>query len=262
MKITLRIFGSIGVLLFLPLFLMTFADPQLIENAGRAFIEWKLEGEVRDKVDAIRLPAQQRFEKLLGQKAAALRSEAEQKLAVIRQQLNDDLPAILAEQIARARNLDCECRRKWEERLRTSMQLQIVSLEAARDRVIDFTQAKYVEIVHKLTLDVRIFLGANSLVFLFLLLVSFLKPQAVRHLFLPGVLMFASTLVCSYFYLFEQNWFYTILYNDYTGLAYVGYLLLVFALLCDIVFNRARVTTEILNAILQAIGQVGNLAPC
>lgn len=262
MKITLRVFGGFGVLLFLPLFLMTFADPQLIENSGKAFVEWKLEQESRERVDAIRLPPEHKFEKLLGQKAEQLRKDTEQKLAVIRQQLNDDLPAILAEQIAKVRNLDCECRKKWEERLRQSMQLKIISLEAAKEKLVDFTQAKYVEIVQKLTQDVRIFLGANSVVFLLLLLVSFLKPQAIRHLFLPGVLMFVSTLVCSYFYLFEQNWFYTIIYNDYTGFAYVGYLLVVFAFLCDIVFNRARVTTEILNGLLQAIGQVGNLAPC
>ena len=118
------------------------------------------------------------------------------------------------------------------------------------------------EIVESLTLDVRIFLGANSLVFIFLLLASLMKPMAIKHLFLPGSLMLVSTAICSYFYILEQNWFYTIIYNDYTGFGYIGYLLFVFAILCDIVFNKARVTTEIINTCLQAIGQVGNLAPC
>ena len=74
--------------------------------------------------------------------------------------------------------------------------------------------------------------------------------------------MLLSTGVCSYFYLFEQNWFYTILYSDYTGFGYIVYLVLVFAILCDIVFNKARVTTEFLNACLQAIGQAGAFSPC
>lgn len=262
MKITLRLFGGLGVLLFLPLFLMAFADPQLIEKTGRSFVEWKLEQEVKGRVDSIRLPQQHKFEALLGKKAEQLRREMEERLEVIRRRLNEDLPAILAEQIAKVRNLGCECRKKWEERIRASMHIQVISLEAAKAKLTDFTQAKYMEIVEELTLDVRIFLGANTVVFLFLLVVSFLKPQAIRHLFLPGTLLFVSTLVCSYFYLFEQNWFYSIIYGDYTGFAYVGYLLFVFVLLCDIVFNRARMTTELLNAILNALGRVGSLVSC
>ena len=74
--------------------------------------------------------------------------------------------------------------------------------------------------------------------------------------------MFVSTVICSYFYLFEQNWFYTIIYNDYTGYSFIGYLVIVFAILCDIVFNKARVTTEILNACLQALGQAASFVPC
>lgn len=261
-KITLRGFGLIGIVLFLPLFIFTFADPQLIENSGKSFIEWKLKQETDKKINSIRLPEEKGFEKLLGEKAAELRKETEQKLETIRNQLKADAPAILAAQIAKMRNLDCECRKKWEHHLRTSMQLEIASLEAAKAKLIDFSQAKYMEIVQKLTLDVRIFLGVNSVIFIFLFLISFLKPQAINHLFLPNALMLLSTIICSYFYLFEQNWFYTIIYNDYTGYSYIGYLIIVFAFLCDIVFNMARVTTGIINAILNAIGSATSLAPC
>jgi hypothetical protein len=123
-------------------------------------------------------------------------------------------------------------------------------------------QAKYMEIVKKLTMDVRIFLGINSLVFILLFVTSFAKPRASEHLFFPGALLFLSTIICSYFYLFEQNWFYTILYNDYTGFGYLAYLLIVFAILCDIVFNKARITTEIINALANAIGSAFSVAPC
>ncbi|MDD2370216.1 MAG: hypothetical protein PHQ90_13015 [Sulfuricurvum sp.] len=137
-----------------------------------------------------------------------------------------------------------------------------LKLEKAKDKLADFTQSKYNEIVEKLTMDIRIFLGVNSLVFILLFWVSFLKPQATEHLFLPGTLIFFSTAISSYFYLFEQNWFYTILYNDYVGFGYLAYLGLVFAILCDIVFNKARVTTEIINFIASAIGSAFSVATC
>ena len=261
-KVTLRVFGIFGIILFIPLLLFTFSDPHLIERAGRSFIEWRLHSDAEAKIDSMQLPKQTRLEEMLGDRAKALRERTAEKLEVVKRQLKADLPALLAEQIAKLRNLDCECRKKWETRFRQSMQNELASLELARARLIEFTQVKYMDIVKSLTSDIRIFLGTNSLVFILLLLASIFRPAAINHLFLPGTLLLISTVVCSYFYLFEQNWFYTIIYNDYTGYSYIGYLLFVFAILCDIVFNKARVTTEILNASLRAIGQAADMAPC
>lgn len=258
----LRTIGFIGVLLFVPLFLFTFADPQVVEMTASSFVEWKLQKETNEKIDTIGLGSAGALERRLGQRAADLRRQAEMELENIKRQLREDAPAILAAQIAKMRNLDCECRKKWEKHIRVAMEFAVVSLEQAREKLTNFTQAKYMEIVQKLTLDVRIFLGTNAVIFILLLMISFLKPVAVRHLFLPGILMLVSTVICSYFYLFEQNWFFTVIYDSYTGFAFVGYCSFVFAILCDIAFNKARITTEILNGIAQAIGQVGSLSPC
>lgn len=259
---TLRGFGLFGILLFLPLFLFTFADSQLVEKSGKSFIEWRVKQEVFEKIDSVNIPKNASLEKMLGERATALHSEAEKKLEFYKQQLKNDAPAIIAKRIAEVRNLDCDCRQKWEERLTKSLLSRIESVEEAKSKLAQFTQAKYMEIVHKLTLDVRIFLGTNSLVFILFFMASFFKPRAVNHLFLPSGLLFISTVICSYFYLFEQNWFYTILYSNYTGLGFVVYLMVVFAILCDIVFNKARVTTEIINGLLSAIGHAGALVPC
>lgn len=261
-KLTLRTFGLFGVVLFLPLFLLTFADPQAIEKSAKSFIEWKLQSEADKKIDSIKLPEASKFEKLLGAKAEKLRAKTERELELVKAQLKADAPSILADQLAKLRNLDCTCRNKWESHIRLSMEAKALSLEKAKTRLIDFTHVKYMTIVRELTFDVRIFLGANSVVFIFLLLASFVQPRAAKQLFLPSGLLFISTAICSYFYLFEQNWFYTILYGDYTGFAYVGYLALIFAVLCDIIFNRARVTTEVLNTALQAVGHAASLVPC
>ena len=50
--------------------------------------------------------------------------------------------------------------------------------------------------------------------FLLLSLVSFLKPRAIRHLFVPGVLLFVATLLCAWLYVFEQNWLLTIIHGE------------------------------------------------
>jgi len=262
-RISLRGFGLLGIFIFVPLFLFTFADPQLIEASAQSFVEWKLNVETIKKIDSVQIPQENKFEKLLGNKSKELRKETEIKLASLKQQLKNDVPGILAAEITKMRNLDCECRKKWKNKIRETMDLNIASLEQAKSKLVDFGQVKYMEIIEKLTLDVRIFLGINAVIFIFLLLVSFFKPKAIRHLFLPGILMMISTIICSYFYIFEQNWFYTIIYNDYTGLGFLAYLILVFAILCDIAFNKAKITTEILNGIFNAVGgAVSSFSPC
>lgn len=146
--------------------------------------------------------------------------------------------------------------------IKQNIEIRLVSLQAANEKIHAFMKTKYMQIVQKLKRDIRIFSGCNLAVFLLLLAVSLVKPRAIIQLFLPGLLLVASTVICSYFYIFEQNWFFTILYNDYLGFGYLIYLGIVFALFCDIVFNRARITTEIVNGILNAIGSALSAAPC
>ncbi|MFM2198747.1 MAG: hypothetical protein RLZZ505_2179 [Verrucomicrobiota bacterium] len=86
-------------------------------------------------------------------------------------------------------------------------------------------------------------------------------PRSLQ-LFVPGLLAATSAVVCSYFYIFEQNWLLTILFNDYLGFGYLAYLAVVFGLLCDIILNRARITTVIVNAVLEAVGSVASAVPC
>lgn len=71
-----------------------------------------------------------------------------------------------------------------------------------------------------------------------------------------------STLVSVSIYVFGQDWFYTILYNDYMGFTYLVYIAVIFSVLSDIAFNRARVVTEILNGVANTLGYALSLVPC
>ena len=98
--------------------------------------------------------------------------------------------------------------------------------------------------------------------FLILLVVSWVKPQALTHLFVPALLLLVATVVSSCIYIIGQDWFYTILYNDYMGFAYLGYIAAIFSVLVDIVLNKARATTEIINGIANAVGSAFSVMPC
>lgn len=160
------------------------------------------------------------------------------------------------------RDLNCECRKKYANYIKAGMQLRILSMKGENERLLDFVKGKYMHVVKKLTTDIRIVTGSNVFLFLLLALLSFLKPNAITHLFLPGVLLFISTLVCTYFYVFEQNWFFTIIYNDYVGWGYIVYVALLFMFLCAIAFNKGRVTTVIMNGLSKIVGSVTVVEPC
>jgi len=164
--------------------------------------------------------------------------------------------------LAEIRDLDCECRDKYAQLIASGLELDVALLEAANDRIADFIQMTYLQVSAKLRRDIRVFTGSNVGVFLLLLLVSFAKPQAIAQLFVPGVLLALATLISAYFYVFEQNWLLTVIYGDYLGFSYLVYLGVVFLLLCDIALNRARVTTSIANAVLNAAGSAVTLTPC
>lgn len=255
MKLSLRFAGLAGFLLFALAFAATFASPVYFERAGKEFIRTQVEAQVRDKIEDLGQPPLQRA-------AGLLTRQYQDEIADLKQKLEDGLPEKVAQAVAEMQDLDCECRKKLESDIRQSFEWRVAALGRAQAQLVDLIQGKYVEVVEKLLRDLRVFTGANAAVFLILLVVSCLKARAVAQLFLPAALLLVATLVSGYFYLFEQNWFFTIIYNDYVGYGYIVYLLLVFLFLCDVVFNKARITTEIINQVLSALGRAASLSPC
>lgn len=259
MKIILRLFGLVGVGLFATFFYFTYSIPGYVEEVGKDFIKAQIQERTNDRIDGLKL---NHGDSKLAKLAGKLYEKNQQKIDALKGQLKNKAHEKLADVIAEMRNLDCECRKIYAERLKQGYESQLSLLESANEKLQDFMKTRYMEVATELKRDVRIFTGSNTLIFLVLLLISLLKPQAINHLFLPGALLFIATMICSFFYVFEQNWLLNIIYNDYVGYSYLGYVGMVFLFLCDIVFNSARITTQIINAMFSALGSVFEVAPC
>ena len=257
--LSLRVVGLAGAGTFAFFFALTFSVPGWVEGFAADFIEGVVSKEIDQTINGLKAPD---GENALSKLAQKLQSQNEEPIAKLKQDLREKVHEKMASALAQIRDLDCECRKKWEDAFKHGFESNIALSQAVNEKIIDFVQSTYMEIVSKLKRDIRIFTGTNAGVFLLLLLVSFLKPKAISHLFLPAILLLISIVVCSYFYIFEQNWLLTIIYSDYLGFMYLLYLGIVFAFLCDIVFNRARITTQIINAILNAVGSAASLVPC
>ena len=250
----LRILGLSGALVFGLVFVFTFSTPGYVEDVGKSFIEQQVEKEVRERLD---IASRMIENKTLGKLAEKLLNKNTDEIADIRQNLDQGLHEKIAGALAKMRDLSCECRKKYENYIKDGMESRIVSLEKANETLSDFIKGKYMQVVKKLTLDIRIVSGSNLVLFIILVLLTFLKPRGLAHLLVPGVLLIVSSLICTYFYVFEQNWFFTIIYNDYVGFGYLVYVGILFLLLCDIALNKGRVIARILSSIPNI-----TIAPC
>lgn len=255
----LRLIGAAGAIVFFAFFSLTFYVPNWVESFAQSFIEAEVAKRADSRINSIQPP---RGEGALAKFANTLYAKNQNNIDSMKKSLKARVHEKMADALAEVRDLDCACRDKLATAFEQGFESNIALLQLANDKVVKFVQASYMGVVEDLKQDIRIFTGSNAAVFLLLLLVSFLKPQAAAHLFLPGMLLVLSTVMCAYFYIFEQNWLLTIIYSDYLGFAYAGYLALVFGILCDISFNRARVTTHIANSILNAVGSAASMVPC
>jgi len=107
----------------------------------------------------------------------------------------------------------------------------------------------YMFVMQKVLDDFKIFTGSNFFVLTLLLFLLYLKPSNTKRLEILAGLMLVSVLISSYFYIFNQNWFFTLIFDSYVGFGYLVYVGIVFGFLVDIGFNKARITEALLNAI-------------
>lgn len=255
LRTSLTLLGVIGALVFGAAFVVSYLDPGFVEETAKYVIGYEVGKRVREKVESIDT-------EFLTQRAGRFAKGYSDEIAAAKRQLADGLPQRIAKVIGEMRNLDCECRRKIETGIRGPFEWRIGAASQASDRLNTLIRTKYMETSEKLTREFRIFTGTNAIVFGLLVVATVVKRRAGLHLLPPALVLLVSAGVTAYLYLFNQNWLHTVVFSDYVGFTYVAYLSVAFFFLCDILFNRARVTTELLNGVCHAVGSAVSVVPC
>lgn len=233
MKLALRSIGLAGALVFGLAFALTFLSPIHFERAARGFIESEIDRRMTQSLGD-------------GQAARAVDHLArwhDRQLGAARAR-RDLVAAVVAEM----QEADCACREFATVALGGAVDM-VRSIEAGETYLRRIAQERYRELVSDLMRDLRIFSGTNLLAFLLLLGASWARPALSRPLIVPGILLAAAAMLSSAAYLFGQDWFFTLVYGQFTGFAYAVWMLLVFAFLCDIACFKARATSWLLGAI-------------
>ncbi len=247
----LLILSAVGSSLFGLMFAASALNPGYVEKVAKELIRLQIEKKIHEKVESLDAA-------FLSSRAADWIKKYSDEIALAKRELNEKLPEKIAAVIAEMQNLDCECRKKVEGKVRAIFEQRISNAAEMQERLTTLIRTQYMETAGKLTLEFRIFTGTNAVVFLLLGLAALFRRNASLHLLPVAVVLLVAALLVGYLYLFNQNWLHTVVFGDYMGFAFVGYLAVVFAFLCDVLFNRARITTGLLNS----VGGSFQVMPC
>jgi len=255
MRTFISIIALVGLAVFGSAFIASFANPGLVETLARDAIQLEVERRVGERIDALEGGKLTEIAKRLsGQNAS--------EIADLKRKLADGLPQKVATIAAQMKNLNCECRKAIEKSVTGILEGRAADLSRINERLELLIRTKYMAVAESLTREFRIFTGANAFVFMLLVLASALRKRAGLQLALPTIVLLGAAGLVGYLYLFNQDWLHTIIFSEYVGLGYFVYLALAVALLTDILFNRARLTTRVLNAAFSAVGATLQAVPC
>lgn len=258
----LRVAGSAGLAAFAFFFFLTWHTPAWVENFAREYIATEVAQRVDARLDALSAPPAVAGDGVVQRLAAEVYAQNQARIDEIKARLKDRTRDLFLAALDQVRELDCSCRERIEIRWHELNLAQLAALAIDNERIAGIIHDGYMSVVHELQHEIRIFTGINALAFLLLLLVSFAKPAASRHLLFPGVLLLAATMFCAWLYVFSQDWLLTLIHGDYVGWAYGAYLALVSGFLADIALNRGRVTSAIGNGAGSMLGSAASFTPC
>lgn len=244
-----------GTLLFGIAFILSWLNPIWIERVASAAVRVEVEREAGERVDALSgAPMVGIAQRALG------RTDAE--IDRTRVAMHKEIPANVARVVTAMLDPDCACRARLKSAADTSRLQHLHSLAQLRARLTSMIESAYADVRTKLLREFRIFTASNAAALAMLGAVTLIRPSARLQLMLPAAALAGGVVVTTGFYLFAQDWLHTILFNDHVGLGYVVWLSVVILLLSDILGNRARVCTRIVNGVLHMAGAAVASVPC
>lgn len=245
----------LGMLIFGARFVLSFLDPLLIERVAREVLRIEVERKIGVRIDTL---SNTRIAVLAGRALQKTEVDMERTQAALR----EEVPRKVAKVIADMLNADCECRKRLIEHMKRSEEERLSTYTQVGAKLLVLIESAYASVTKSLVREFRIFSASNSAVFAILGMVTPVPKRATRQLILLAFALLGGITATAGIYLFNQNCLHTIVFGQYLGFAYSVYLAGVALLLSDVAFNRARVTTQIINAALNMVGATAFAVPC
>jgi hypothetical protein len=249
MRIVIGLVSVLGTVLFGALFAVSFASPAKVEGWLQQLVRQQVEQRVGEKLAELEQNPAVRF-------ATELLKQTNDEAAYVRE-LQKKLQPLIDDVLREMNDPHSESRKTVSSWVDDGFKLRLADLSSQGRRVTDFIRGKYHEAAAALLREFRIFTGANALMFL-LLGSTLLLRRPTRTLVLPAAALLGTTLIAASLYLLRQDWLHSIVFGDYVGLAYFGYLGITGLLLGDVLLNRGRICLAIVDFLLGIVGSAAS----
>lgn len=193
--------------------------------------------------------------------AGAFSENLQQRIEGLRSGLDSGLDKFVAAVLVSACELDCGRREQARQEVEAFYNSILVRYGLALERVEEIVVGEYDRVMTELSRDVTIFSASNFISLFVAFLLSIFRGPAARHLLPVSICLTLATALAIAWYALGQDWVMTIIFSNYWGWSYLGFISVLLAVLIDIAINRARITSEVLNAVSGLFGS-GGFSPC
>jgi len=234
--------SACGIVLFVALFVTSYAKQDQLELAAQGFIQYQIKTELTARYPAL-------VEADIPDHLKKLQDKFSDEANRTKTMMDAKVDQMIADAISNLCGDNCTSKKDRRESFRNLFENKFERTSAASKNMTVFIEGKYMQVLTDLRRDFRVFSSVNIVAFATVFLALLLKYRARTHLIVPSALLILSALIAIYFYLFQQNWLFTILHGNYWGYAYAIYMVIIYGFLLDIIINRGRVTTSLLNGL-------------
>jgi hypothetical protein len=242
MKPTLLFISALGLFLFGSVFLFTYNVPKVAEIAAQDFVKYKVKEEIKELIGSEKMQRRLSLFCKMSKKLGSTTNK-DSVLQKTESEFSNLVEVIYLSYI----------REKVEKISQLSEFKYIEKIKINKTSLKTIATEKYHSTSQNLRNDVRIFSACNSILFLFLLILSFTRPKTLKALFIPAMLLLLATVLSTLIYIFGQNWIYVLLSDSYMGYGYLIYIAVIFFFLCDIAFLEGRFTAFVVELILNSL---------
>ena len=210
----LKSLSLFGLVVFTILFISTFFMSDFLKEKAHSFIKSEMVQGAKEEFGLITKKVVN-----LTKFSMKLSSKKDEKLSFGDKYLAELLEPFIVEVMDRSNGIK-DYRLKSPHKFSALNSYLVNQLFEKQQKIKKFLRMKYEDILAKLTLELQVFTAGNMLLYLLLFIILLKNKKISINLLYPISIITFFSLAGVYFYLFNQNWFFTILYSDYMGMQY------------------------------------------
>lgn len=228
MRKTLILTSSLLLLIHLIFVFLINSNSKLLLNLSAEFIEYKVTTEFDSKIKKVKT---NKYYKLSNSILSNVVEKSDDKILSTEETIKEEIHNV-ANHIASMSFVD---------QGKTFDSFNLLRALEDKEYLKECVKFQYFKTLNNLLKDVNILLLTNSLSLLLGLLASYFKGNIPIVMKLSWILI-STVIISSLFYVFSQNWFYSIIMNKYYSFLYSAIQLIVGLFLLNIILNKSRVS--------------------